>query len=278
MYESPNFPIEILIANVFYAKQAKFVSYKELSKYRTILYKTVLKKYFSAHFFSQKEDEMQYKINGKYFCKTNDGILSINGNLTKEWINEVIYYYDDDIKELIKQSWKIYNESKSGGIMEDKEKKLKTRIETVEKELEELRRIKKELLNKKTVKEYIEHLEKIEKLKKIEENVIYDYEVYKISNCDHDAIAFFNFEHDDYEGRSYYDCGCLKCGLNTFIIKNQSTFKTPESRAMLHCYKENGFKKGKHVIDLNTYYDFLNECNNYKKEQEKSKIKDLKIN
>ena len=162
--------------------------------------------------------------------------------------------------------------------MEDKMKKLENRIDVIAKELDKYKKIKNKLLNGGSVKEYVNILEKIEKLEKMQENFIYDYKKYLFSNCDHDAIAFFNFEHDDYEGRSYYDCGCLKCGLNTFIIKNQSTFKTPESRAMLHCYKENGFKKGKHVIDLNTYYDFLNECNNYKKEQEKSKIKDLKIN
>jgi len=111
LYESPNFPIEILIANVFYAKQTDFISYKELLRYRTILYQTVLKKYFNAHFISQNEDEMQYKINGKYFCKTNEGIINLDGNLTEDWINEVIYHYDDDIKDFFKETYQIYIET-----------------------------------------------------------------------------------------------------------------------------------------------------------------------
>lgn len=115
----PNFPYKIIIANAFYAKQADSISYKEIERYRTILYRTVTKKYPYVMFnepkscwpYPERVEETHYEIEDVLFFKLNDGVYLVsNAKLTEEWINEVNYYYPDDIKEFFKETWQTYIE------------------------------------------------------------------------------------------------------------------------------------------------------------------------
>ena len=115
----PNFPYKIILANAFYAKQTDYIDYEELSRFRTVLYQIVAKKYPYVMFnepqscwpYPIRVEEHLYEIKGKTFLKENTGVIfCTGGELTEEWINKVNYYYPDDIKESFRESWKVYIE------------------------------------------------------------------------------------------------------------------------------------------------------------------------
>ena len=118
----PNFPYEIIIANAFYAKQTDFIDYEELARFRTVLYQTVTKTYPYVMFnepksfwpYPERVEEHLYEIKGKTFLKENTGVIfCTGGELTKEWIDKVNYYYPDDIKEFFVEAREKYIEKGS---------------------------------------------------------------------------------------------------------------------------------------------------------------------
>ena len=116
----PNFPYKIIIANAFYAKQVDSIEYKELERYKIILYRTVTKKYPYVMFnepkscwpYPERVEDTRYEIEDILFFKENDGVLLIsNAKLTREWINKVNYYYPNDIKDFFEETWQTYIEA-----------------------------------------------------------------------------------------------------------------------------------------------------------------------
>lgn len=127
-----NIPTKVLIANIFYAKQADFVDYSELFDYKVTLYNTLTRKEKYVTFNDPKSfypynndrvEETMYEIGKNVFVKENNGILSLHGSFfDDDLINSVNNIYEKDIIKLIDESRDIFKKNN---------KKSKTYIKTM---------------------------------------------------------------------------------------------------------------------------------------------------
>ena len=118
----PNIPTDIFYANAFYARQEDFISYEDLGKYRKILVRGFFENNYSYFSFDDfqgfwpypiRVEEHIYEINNVTFIKSNDGVLlATYGELDRKWIEKVNYYYPEDIKEMLRQSWQKFGDMK----------------------------------------------------------------------------------------------------------------------------------------------------------------------
>lgn len=98
----------ILVGNAFYAKEAKYLEYKDITKYKEILYQTLTEEYRYVMFEDGNYDFLEIK--NSLFIKEKGGIRLL-GDLDEVSIESVNSIYPDDIQELIKKSRDRFREN-----------------------------------------------------------------------------------------------------------------------------------------------------------------------
>lgn len=101
-------PDYIIIANLMYAKNVKYLDYDEIEKYKVILYQTITKKYKYIMFDYSLDNYI--KIYNQLFIKQKDGIICFY-DLDDKVIEKINSIYPNDIREMIKKTYNIYQKT-----------------------------------------------------------------------------------------------------------------------------------------------------------------------
>ena len=108
-YETPQISYRVLIGNAFYAKNADYLEYKDITKYKEILFKIIVEKYKFIMFEQEIYDFVEIK--NSLLIKEKDGIrIYGRGKLDEATIESINSIYPEDIQELIKKSREIFVE------------------------------------------------------------------------------------------------------------------------------------------------------------------------
>lgn len=90
------------------------------------------------------------------------------------------------------------------------------------------------------IKDYLELTEEKKNLQKEETHLYKEMKKEQYASCEHITV-YSSIEHDRTEGRTYKDCGCIKCGLDTraLDLDCDSNFLSPDKKIMYDYFQKN---------------------------------------
>lgn len=100
------------------------------------------------------------------------------------------------------------------------------------------------LKNDSSVQRYLNLSEEFNALQKTQKDLYERLRVKGFKNCNH-IIVYSKVEHDYIEGRTYYYCGCIKCGLNEAIFDSNKIWLSYDEK-LIYDYMHNN-----HIVRIN---------------------------
>lgn len=94
------------------------------------------------------------------------------------------------------------------------------------------------LQSKGIVKRYLGLIEENEEIQEKLEYLYRDLKVVEYATCDHVLITS-KTDYDEYEGRTHKWCGCIKCGLDTSVLRSNSDYLSSNEHIMYSYLRKN---------------------------------------
>lgn len=111
-----------------------------------------------------------------------------------------------------------------------------------------------ELEDNEIVKRYLELVDENEELEEQEKELYIELKKEEYISCKH-LTVYSKMYHDCYEHRTYKNCACMKCGLDSTVLDYDKVFLIDEEKAMYDILKNNEDKifrnKTEVICDIN---------------------------
>ena len=134
----------------------------------------------------------------------------------------------------------------------------------------------KKLEENENVKEYLELLNKKKELDSLSKQKYEKLRMERYRSCSH-VFVECDSKYDKAEGRSHNCFGCIKCGLNTGVLNNETGKFTSDEKVMFNYLKEHQFSIN--GIQIDYYCDLRLAASFYRKIKRKHpNIEEEKLN
>lgn len=120
-----NIPYRVIIANVFYATQNSYVSYKEIDEYKKKLFRALGENnrfvYFDSHNIGSRIEPKIIDIDNYIFIKQSSGITCVNASsFDNEFVNGVNHIFDEENIKIIEKVNREYIDAQKRLILNQK--------------------------------------------------------------------------------------------------------------------------------------------------------------
>ncbi len=130
---------------------------------------------------------------------------------------------------------------------------LKKKYDEVKEQREKIIEKLKPLEENEAVKKYFELRKKNENLYEKQLNLYQEIKKEEYKCCQH-VLVYSEIEHDRYEGRTYRNCGCIKCGLDDRVLSLKlNGYFLSFSQKIMYDYLSKNYLRGREtkiVCDL----------------------------